>query len=44
MDSPTADPAKRLTDEIVPDGDDRSDFRWDEGAIRISQGGEKVHV
>jgi dGTPase len=33
MDSPTVDPAKRLTDEIVPDGDDRSDFRRDRDII-----------
>jgi hypothetical protein len=36
MDSPTADPAKRLTDEIVPDGDDRSDFRRDRDIILYS--------
>lgn len=33
MDSLTPDRAKRLTDEIVPDGDDRSDFRRDRDII-----------
>jgi dGTPase len=33
VDSPTLDPAKRLTDETVPDGDDRSDFRRDRDII-----------
>jgi dGTPase len=33
MESPTADLAKRLTDETVPDGDDRSDFRRDRDII-----------
>jgi dGTPase len=33
MGSPAADPAKRLTDETVPDGDDRSDFRRDRDII-----------
>ncbi len=36
MDSPTADPAKRLTDKIVPEGDDRTDFRRDRDIILYS--------
>lgn len=33
MDAPTPDPAKRQTEEIVPEGDDRSDFRRDRDII-----------
>jgi len=33
VDLPTRDPAERLTKEVVPDGDDRSDFRRDRDII-----------
>jgi dGTPase len=36
MDSPTADPAECLTDEIVADGEDRSDLRRDRDIILYS--------
>ncbi len=36
MNSSTPDPAKRLTDKSVPEGDDRTDFRRDRDIILYS--------